>query len=468
MEPKLVKSRLPLIPEHTKLPPLDQIESRLIVPILLVFRLESCDGQDAIIQDLQDGLATTIEEIPFIAGHVVPDDKRRGTIQLVVEEADGVWFHAKEIPEMTFDELEHRRFSPVCFPIASLMPEPRLHDWEKSPVLTVQATFITGGMLLLLSTHHSVMDGKGMSMMIKIWAKNVEAASQGLLPSEFIESDLSDRSPVFEDGSRSMHLTSIPNYRLTKQVWRSALQRELLAAAVTGDLSHPRLSLLRELELSFWTIPRESLQAIKHGALASPDTPVPTENMLLSALLWRHITRARRLSARGIHSTSLVNVIDIRRRLEPPLPHDYLGNALAHAKTNASALDVESNKPLYELAQQITESIDWWTSERMWGFIGAVDSTQHVAKPCMDNFKGADLEVTNMRSYGDSMEGQWGPALAKAVALRTPYIATYDGWVSVFPSREDGAAEFIIVGERTTLDRLKRDAEWRSLAQLHQ
>lgn len=219
-----------------------------------------------------------------------------------------------------------------------------------------------------------------MTMVGKILARNVEAASQGLVPSDLIKSNLSDRSPVFGDGSCSMHLTSFPNYRLTKEVWRSALQREIWAAAVTGDLSHPKRSLLGELELSFWTIPRESLQAIKHGSLTSPNSPVPTGSILLSALLWRHITKARRLSARGIHSTSLVNVIDIRRRLEPPLPQDYLGNALAHAKTSASVVDVESKKPLYELAQQINKSIDWWTSERMWDFIGAIDSTPHVGK----------------------------------------------------------------------------------------
>jgi hypothetical protein len=66
--------------------------------------------------------------------------------------------------------------------------------------------------------------------------------------------------------------------------------------------------------------------------------------------------------------------------LEPPLPINYPGNALAHAKTTATVADVESEKPLYELTRQINESIEWWTSEKMWGFIGAIDSTPHVGK----------------------------------------------------------------------------------------
>ena len=147
---EFIKPSVPLVPEYIKLPPLDQIETRFIAPQILVFRVDLLDTQDSIVRDLQDGLATTIKVMPFIAADVIPDDAERGTIQLEIGEDAGVWFHVQEVPELNFEVLQRQQFAPVALPVVQLMPEPRLHSWERSPVLTIQATFITGGLLLVL------------------------------------------------------------------------------------------------------------------------------------------------------------------------------------------------------------------------------------------------------------------------------------------------------------------------------
>jgi hypothetical protein len=138
---------------------------------------------------------------------------------------------------------------------------------------------------------------------------------------------------------------------------------------------------MKQLELTYWTISQKYLQGIKQAAFAAaPKAPLLTDSAILSAILWRHVSRARQLSSHGIESTSLLNVVNICRRLEPPLPPNYPGNALTHAKTTARSSDVESERPIYELARQINESIDWWTSERIWGLMGAIASAPHVGK----------------------------------------------------------------------------------------
>jgi len=219
-----------------------------------------------------------------------------------------------------------------------------------------------------------------MSMLGKAWAKNVAAVSEGCLIPESLKDNM-DRTQAFGNGSYRMKLSEFPNYRLSKQGFRADGSRRLMEAALAGDLSHPALQVLQHLHLSYWNISQASLQAIKQTALASaPDAPVLTDSAVLSALLWRHITKARQLSSRGVESTCLLNVVNVCRRLEPPLPLNYPGNALCHAKTSARTTDVESEKPLYELASQISDSIDWWTSERIWGFIGAIETTPHVGK----------------------------------------------------------------------------------------
>jgi hypothetical protein len=220
-----------------------------------------------------------------------------------------------------------------------------------------------------------------MSIFGKTWAKNVGAVSEGRLVQQALQQESLDRTQAFGNGSCSMQLSEFPNYRISKHGLRSSRQRELLEAALAGDITHPTSRILQELHLSYWNISQASLQAIKEAAAPpDPHAPVLTDSAVLSALLWRHITRARQLSSRGVESTCLLNVVNVCRRLEPPLPLDYPGNALAHAKTTARAGDVESEKPLYELARQVCDSIDWWTSERIWGLIGAIDSTPHVGK----------------------------------------------------------------------------------------
>jgi hypothetical protein len=224
------------------------------------------------------------------------------------------------------------------------------------------------------------MDGKGMSIFAKTWAKNVAAVSEGRFLQQGFKQESLDRTHAFGNGS-SMQLSDFPNYRLTKENMRSDLTRVLLRIALAKDFSHPKWKLLEQLHLSYWIIPQASLQAIKLAAAPStPNAPVLTDRAVLSAIIWRHITRARQLYLRGVEMTCLLNVVSIDRRLDPPLPVDYPGNSLAHAKTTATPLEVESEKPLYELARQVTDSIDWWTSERIWGLIGGIDSTPNVGK----------------------------------------------------------------------------------------
>ncbi|KAM4060064.1 transferase family protein [Hirsutella rhossiliensis] len=308
----LKPSRVPLIPGHTKLSPFDQLDNRFVSPIVLIFRVESADWRDSIIQDLQGGLVNTIEEMPFLAADVVPDNHERGTVQLETVEGGGVWFHVREYPELDIEDLERRRFAPASLPVLELVPEPRYHNRERCPVLNIQASFITGGLLLVTNFHHAVMD-----------------------VSDVIKPESLDRTQVSAThGSGDIHISELTNYAVMKDGLVGDRQRELVRIALEGNTSHPAWKTFRQLTATYWNISQESLQSIKRAVppSASEGTEL-TGSTVLSALLWRHISRARQLLARGIKTTSVVNMVDIRRRLSPPLPFDYSGNALTVAKT---------------------------------------------------------------------------------------------------------------------------------------
>jgi hypothetical protein len=122
MTSDFIKPAVPLVPGRTKLSPLDQVEGRVIVPPILVFQYDAPDAQDSIVQDLQDGLSKTIEDMPFLAADIIPDNKERGTVQMELTEDAGVWFHVQELPEVRYEDLERRQFAPACFPIVPLVP----------------------------------------------------------------------------------------------------------------------------------------------------------------------------------------------------------------------------------------------------------------------------------------------------------------------------------------------------------
>ena len=228
-----------------------------------------------------------------------------------------------------------------------------------------------------MNCHHTAMDGTAMFVFVQVWAKNVAAVAEGRLVSDVMKPESLDRTQAFAThGSGDMHISEFANYTVMKDGLVGDRLWELVRIALEGNTSHPALETLRQLTTTYWNISQEFLQATKRTAPPSAsEAPGLTDKAVLSALLWRHISRARRLRSRGIKTTSVVNVVNIRRRLRPPLPLDYSGNAVVVAKTTVSAADVESKKHLHELAMRFSESIDWWISERIWGYIGALDST---------------------------------------------------------------------------------------------
>ncbi|KAJ5913708.1 transferase family domain-containing protein [Penicillium tannophilum] len=435
-----VTPSVPFTPEWVKLPALDQVENRAIVPVVLIFQMSSPALWQPLLRDLKTSLANTIGELSYLAADVVPDDDEQGSIQLEISEGAGVWFHSQEMPEIDYHALERRRFPCLAFPwTSSVIPEPRLHCSQRSPVLTVLATLITGGLLLALNNHHSVCDGTGVTPLIKTFAKHLAALSEGRFVSskDVFPEEALDRSSLFRGSGREQDC-DLPNYRRSEN-YRFARERALLEAFVARD---EKPQLLQKLQLSDWIVSANSLLAMREAASPLNETKgsaVLTDHAILCAALWRHISRARQLSSSGITTTSFITPVNIRRRMDPPLPLEYPGNALVHAKTSAAVSGVEAAEPgtLYNLATQITHAIDWWTSERIWDLIGAIESSEMVSKiePDMDNFQGPDLEVTNTAAIGEALELDWGNQLGKAKAIRIAYAPVKDGWVIVLPRK---------------------------------
>ncbi|ENI04582.1 hypothetical protein COCC4DRAFT_23811 [Bipolaris maydis ATCC 48331] len=458
MQQTKVRPSIPLGHNYMKLTPLDQYMVRVILPMMCVFRLNENVDRSEVVRNLQVGLAHTIDEINVLAAYVVPEDPRRGTIQLEFEEDAGIAFFVKDMPGIRFDDLAKRNFPFSEVEASGYSPEPLAHT-KKSPVMTVQLTFITGGLVLAFNGHHSVLDAQALGTFAETWARNVDAESRGWIvaSSERIQADCLDGSYLL-GGHCKKPLSEFQTYRSISDCQFQKTQRHILESAVNGNRGKQE----RLVKLSHWILPLEAIDRLKQATQPpSHDLPFMTENSLISALVWRCITRARRSAGISIDSSSILSSVNVRRRVEPPLPLEYVGNAIVLARANTPVDELLSDRcgSLYELAHQITDSINWWTSDRIWEFAGTIDASEDVCN-LMHPASGYDVLITSPSRLGDVLgNASWGDDLGSIQALRFSFPAFMDGFVVVLPSIRGGQEIMIWTNPRVSMC-LGKDSEW--------
>ena len=173
-----VQPNTPLVPGPIKLSPLDQFANRLYTPLLLLFKIDAEVPHDVISSDLQIGLSSLINDVPFIAGNVVLEDEETGNLQIDIPDDAGVMFSVRDLsdptkrPILDFEELEKAAFSSSLLDPSELGP---LHFAPEAvaPVLAIQANFIRGGLILAIFIHHSTADALGLLTLLKRWSRLV-------------------------------------------------------------------------------------------------------------------------------------------------------------------------------------------------------------------------------------------------------------------------------------------------------
>ena len=445
--------------EH--LTPLDQYMVRVIIPELLIFQVDSPKLRPAILENLQTGLAYTIDELPFLAASIVPESEERETIKLEYDsEESGVWFYWQEFPEVNYHALAKRNFPFSTLPVTQYVPDPLGHS-KKSPVMTVMVTFITGGAIVTFSGHHAVMDAQGMGTLVQTWSKNVNAVSEGrkTLPEERVSGETLDGTSIFGAAS-SRPLSDYPTFWAAEKRPYEATQAEIMRAAIFGD--HKKTT--KMVPISHWFLSQEALDSIKADVVeAFPDDAAVTQNSLITALIWRHVSLARQLTSKRVTTSSALTSVNVRRRMDPPLPIEYPGNGIVLARATADPAELESTEEtntLYNLARKIGDSIDWWTPEEIWQLTGSIDACKYVGHWGMIPPLDYDVLVTSPARLGDVLrEAEWGRELGPLKALRFCFPAFMDGFATTLPGLHGGVDIMIWVSPETQL-RLRENQGW--------
>ncbi|TYI08206.1 hypothetical protein ES332_A10G282900v1 [Gossypium tomentosum] len=173
----------------------------------------------------------------------------------------------------------------------------------------------------------------------------------------------------------------------------------------------------------------------------------------LSALLWRAVTRGRKLPAS--QTTTFRMAVNCRHRLNPKLNPLYFGNAIQSIPTDASAGDVTS-RDLRWCAQRLNENVKAHDDETVRRFIKEWEKDPRCFP--FGNFDGASMTMGSSPRFPmyDNDFG-WG----RPLAVRSGGANKFDGKISAFPGREgNGSVDLEVVLGPETMAAIESDGEF--------
>ncbi|KAI3825551.1 hypothetical protein L1987_07041 [Smallanthus sonchifolius] len=274
------------------------------------------------------------------------------------------------------------------------------HDGHTLPLLSIQVTELVDGIFIGGSINHVVADGTSFWRFMVAWSETFRSNNT---------SRVFNRTPI--EG-----FDSIINLSYTHH-----------------DQFIEQMQSPHELKEKFFHFSSSSISKLKAKANAECNTHIISSLQAVSALLWRCITRWRRLALEAETVCKLAT--SNRHRMSPPLDDDYFGNPVQLVRGTATGADLMSHGlgwAALRLHEAVRSHDDTAVREwvRSWSKAPSIMKMSEVFDP-------------NTVSIGSSprfdMYGcEFG--LGKAVAARSGCANKADGKITMFPGREGGGS----------------------------
>ncbi|KAJ0117006.1 hypothetical protein J7T55_003421 [Diaporthe amygdali] len=351
----------------------DQASIRSYTQIALTFPLAQGTSTTAVIQHLRSSLARLGEKLPFLAGRVRLRKTRfgeeayispgnTGDIPLRIAILAGQQFNVAEVVGSSYAKLAARGFPAHAFvhPALDLNDDFKIEE-KPVPVAHVRVSVVTGGLILLLSLHHTAGDGYSLQLFADSFAA---ATRRERIPGENLSLDLKLPNEQRPYSATLLDLSrTCPEFNILLNPNSSPGLEDTLPGGVpigaipkTGKIfvfDFGRLQKLRDMVYM----------------ASGPETKRPTVFACLAAFTWAHVTRARLKSEVGFapkhedsNEAKLFIPVDFRGQFSKET-EVYFGNAVVTVPTRASVSEVESAcdgknlKPLATLLAKVAATI---------------------------------------------------------------------------------------------------------------
>lgn len=463
--------------QYRKFSALDEMLPAFYYCYLLCFPISS-DSRVDTSELLQTSLSSLAAERPYLTGTVRRDMEssiRKGhlildipnpfeDLRIVFSDLTGPTSQWKE----TYQDLKQADMPPHKLD-ANLLAPLTAGIGETRKVMSVQANFIDGGLLMAFCFHHNFVDAYGAGRIIARFSEhcngNVDLKDSTHLASDDIGSrgianvldvELLTKQYNFED------LESDPNlWRLNCLEFRGVndFRWPDFIPALLPVRKPPVIS-------SMFSFTSDALAEIKAMARPSQDGAWVSTNDALVAFLWRHVMRARFPTSMTDgepldRKSNVVVALDGRKDLS--VSPTYIGNCLFHCFTELPINMVGSESTyLGDIAIKVRQTITAARNKTLLQDVIGLAATHpdcQAIKYANDNL-GPDLYVTSWTDL-PFYKLHWGP-LGKTEFFRIP-DRQFESLCCILPPK-DGVVQLITSMEEDHSKRLRSDAEFTRLA----
>ena len=410
---------------------------------------------------LHTALQATLEEVPFLAGSVVPSSKELPWLH-DIRATGAAYLDVRDYSqELSFQNLRQARFSSTLLDSEKLSPFPKTVYIQDDPVdvCRFRANFVEGGLLLVVSIAHTICDGHGISDILKIFADKLRRIQADEPPS---------RATGLQNGQLSYSFDR--NSVLSGSGGPGAIENH--SGWTTSPLKSNRAQASSATLCKTFYISKESLRALKEAAKPSPSvsTAVIDEVAYISthdaigALIWRSTMLARHRA--GIISdntiTHMCQPVDCRTRLN--LPEPYFGNAIYGTEASLSIAQMKSQSSGFQsAARAIRAEVNASTAEKFRDLLDFVKRTEmetHTRLSLMEDLTRGNILLTSYFGFG-MHEIDFGEALGgKIEAFRLPSRGLVPGFPVILPRLPGGGCEFVMNEHADTMRSLLEDEDF--------
>ncbi|KAI0885867.1 uncharacterized protein GGS22DRAFT_162177 [Annulohypoxylon maeteangense] len=402
--------------------------------------------REAIVADIQTALGELRSNIPWLADQVITIDTGPGTSGFITS---APW-PASAPPNDVVRADHDADFPPLSSilasggPISSFEPTnlvpcpglPQQHGLSPIPILIIRAVFITGGVLVVMSAHHNMIDGTGL---MQLWDHMATLMNGDSLSDEAIRWANADRS-------RAVPLL-YPN--------EPAKNYSHLLRPNPWPLGPPP-----ETTWCGFTVPRSALTEIKDRASPKTEGSFVSTDDALSAFCWQRICAVRLSSGRCEASqlSKFGRAVNARRAVG--LPETYLGQMVVHATTRLPFRDIVA-KSVAELASMLRSDLEdartEWSVRSCATFMAGVPDKSKLMYGGLYN-PATDIGGSSLLTWG-GRPFRMG-ALGESRMFRKPDGPRLPGCMYFFPSDNEREMQLVLCLTKEDLHELSRDTEW--------
>lgn len=429
--------------------------------ILLLFPLNEGIQTSKVIANLEQGVQALKEHFPFLAGQIVIEKDEAcqepitGTVRIVPYDGEPM-LRVKHLPEsfQSYDQLQKSKApasmldGQVLAPMKAI-PE-RYDGTTTTPVLIIQANFVTGGLILCFAAMHSAMDANGLGQVIRLFARACDGKD---IPGEALQAGNLDRTKVIPTlPADQPHLEHAELRRTPDDSTDSHVETAISAPWNYFRLPHAVLAKLKA------EIAQERL---KHG-----DNTWVSTNDIACALTWRAVLGARSSRLKEDDDVNFLRAVNGRRYLEPPIPQGYFGNVVVGAATTLSLRDLVQNLSLSRIAIRLRESLQGISDFNIRSVAalirGEPDKRTISFEP---QYPERDLIISSWAAL-PIYPSDFGPLLGKPEFVRRPTMTSCDGLVYIMPKTPGGDLDVAMSLREDDAEKVKHDEVWMSYAEL--